>query len=184
MKNVLLMTTLMAALAATGCAGTKWRVSGKCQSGRGCEVEGSIEGVIKSSAKTLVARVYESAETFDAASFSLDTGGSTLSVPSSGLVTINLVDTVSGATVTSATVPWRRNGTSIVLADPDSVNRWALAHGGSADSLTYKLHPFPAPSSYGELQVTSMYEGVANSSVTIVNTGSGGSCRYTRCHAQ
>lgn len=184
MKNVLLMTTLMAAVAATGCAGSKWRVSGKCQSGKGCEVEGSIEGVIKSSGANLVARLYESREVFDAASFSLDISGSTLSVPAQGLVTVNLVDSGSGATVTSATVPWRRDGTSIVLSNPDAVNQWALAHGGSADSLNYKLHPFPTPSNYGELQVTSMYEGVTNASATIVNAGSAGSCRYTRCHAQ
>lgn len=159
-------------------------MSGKCQSGKGCEVEGSIEGVVKSSGSTLVSRIYGSTQTFDAASFRLDTTGSTLDVPTSGLVSINLVESTSGATVTSATVPWRREGPSIVLSKPDAVNGWALAHGGNADSLTYKLHPFPAPSTYAELQVTSIYEGVANASTTIVSAGSDGSCRLVRCHAQ
>lgn len=184
MKKVLVLATLTAALAATGCSGTKWWVGGKCQSGKGCEVEGSIEGVIKSSASSLVARIHGATETFDAASFSLDMAGSTLTVPASGLVTIHLVESTSGAIVTSGTVPWRRDGSTIVLSDPDAVNRWALDHGGHADSLTYKLHPFPASSAYGELQVTSMYEGVANASATIIGAGSAGSCRYTRCRAQ
>ena len=130
MKRLLMLTALVAATATTGCSGTKWRVSGKCQSGQGCQIEGSVEGVIKSSGQSLLDQIYNSGSAVDAASFSIDTSGSTMSVPGNGHVTINLVVASSGATVASATVPWHRVGSAIVLSNPDSVNAWALASGG------------------------------------------------------
>lgn len=88
----------------------------------------------------------------DAASFELDTSGSTIPYPSNGSVVLRVKNSSTGAISASQTFAWIRTGTVIRVADPAAVNAWIYSNVGSGDSLSYDLAPFH--SAYGNgLQV-------------------------------
>lgn len=154
------------------CATTSWEVAGKCKTGDGCEVSGKIEGTfsneLRSQDRSLIERMMLTSETIDAASFQIDVSQSTVTVPANGQVTLQLVDDSTGAIQASSIFPWTKNGLKIVLSDPDAVNNWALASGGTATSMLYDLHRFTTTeqSGWNTLSTTVIYDGDAKVSAT------------------
>lgn len=174
----------------SGCAGTSWSVKGSCKSGAGCEVSGEIRGEIKKQKgqqRSLLENMLASSVTWDAAQFSIDVSGSSVPTPVSGHVTIDLVDSYSGSAQATRTFTWIKVGSAIVLQHPDAVNEWAMAQGGSANSVKYFLHPFAVDEATGwnTLQVAATYDGAAYATSTSNwNVGSGSGCREVACHQQ
>ncbi len=78
----------------------------------------------------------------DAAQFTIDTSGSTIPYPYSGLVNITLTDTTTGIVQASQNFNWIRNAGIITLQNPDAVNNWAMQHAGTANKAKYSLLPF------------------------------------------
>jgi hypothetical protein len=112
----------------------------------------------------------------DAASFQLDTAGSTIPYPSSGFVTLQVKNSATGVLVAAQRFQWAKTGTVIKIANADSANTWLYANMGSGDSLSYDLDPFrsnyrPGPQTIaGQVQ----YEGTTQASY-LVNFR-GGNC--------
>lgn len=108
------------------------------------------------------------ADVADAAQFAIDVSGSTIVYPSTGTVTLILKNSDTGVVLAMRDFSWARTGSLLKLSHPDAVNDWALAAGGDANELTYKLANFPMNSGYGEqiVSVASTYEGTVTASAT------------------
>lgn len=155
----------------SGCGSTSWAVKGKCSSGGDCELSGEISGTFQAEGTgkiPMISRLATSYSTPDAAALEIDLSGSNVQIPSSGLVTIQLVDSSAGIVQAAGTFEWIKIGSKIKLANADAVNSWALANGGSADSFKYDLHKFQTQGSPGAntLQVAAQYEGVTKATST------------------
>ncbi|WP_369040061.1 hypothetical protein [Stenotrophomonas maltophilia] len=102
----------------------------------------------------------------DAATFELDTSGSTIPYPATGSVVLRVKNSSTGVISASQTFAWVRTGTLIRAADPSAVNAWIYSNVGNGDSMSYDLVPFH--SSYGDgLQVIAgqaKQEGVTKAS--------------------
>lgn len=134
----------------------------KCRSGDGCEVGGEISGTLPLAPKGDFAKALATViGSVDAGAFTLDVSDSTVTVPTTGYVTVKLIDSSTGSVQASKVFPWIRSGTLISLADPMAVNVWAEANAGSANSVEYNLHKFQTSESPGwnTLAVASNYEG-------------------------
>ena len=140
----------------------QYKGSIKCRSGEGCEVGGEISGTLPLAPKGDFAKaVAAGIGSIDAGAFTLDVGDSTVTVPATGDVTVELIDSSTGLAQASRVFPWVRSGTVIRLQDPATVNAWAQASAGSADSVEYNLHKFQTDETPGwnTLAVASIYEG-------------------------
>jgi len=102
----------------------------------------------------------------DAASFNVDTTGSTISYPNSGTMVVSLTRSADGAVVASQTFSWIKQGAILVASDPDAINNWAYASAGDADSVSYSLNKFVAGATPGvnTIAATGVYEGVQQAS--------------------
>ena len=153
---------LLAAIPLMGfsCAGTSWKVTGKCKTGGECEIGGEIGGTLPKQKQTLLESIFFAGDTIDAGSFNVDVSESSVSVPNTGNVTVRLVDSASSSIVASSNFPWVLNGASIVLANPTAVNDWAMQYGGTADSVQYDLSPFQTTQDMGIniLAVAAIYD--------------------------
>jgi len=133
-------------------------------------------------------RLLKSTGVVDAAQLKIDVSGSSVQTPSTGLVTIKLIDSSTGVMQSAGTFPWVKSGNNLVLSNPDAVNSWATANGGTADSMEYELHPFAVNQSQGTntLQVGANYEGTtyAVSTTTWHGGGNGGGCGQYACMEQ
>ncbi len=137
--------------------------------GRGCTVKGSVQGQWESLKGMSAATGMNLASSFDAAEFDIDVAESTVTVPQTGQVTLELVNGPAGAVRASRTFGWVRFGNTIRLADPAMVNAWAQQNGSDADTVKYQLAAFqPTGQSAGlnTLTATSRYNGEVESSVS------------------
>lgn len=156
------MSTLL-----SGCASMDWSFRGRVEcSNRGeCKIIGEMEGKPKPQEKQGALSLYGSTPLIggvDASAFDIDVQGSSVSIPSSGRVTLELRDSVAGVTVSANTFQWHRVGTSIRLSDPSSVERWVAESDGVANSLVVYLHPFATSSGQGlnSLHASFRYSGI------------------------
>lgn len=176
MKKAISLILLPAIISLNGCAGASWSVSGSCSSRDGCEVSGEINGTFAHGGRNipLIDRFISSQHVVDAAELELDISGSNINVANSGLVTITLVDASNGITQAARAFPWVKHGSKLILSNPDDVNAWALAEGGTATTLKYEIHPFPVQSNPGEnvFQVSAQYQG--STQATSTTSWSGG----------
>jgi hypothetical protein len=165
-------------LLAPGCATTSqgtWEVNAGCENlprKPDCKVGGKVGGSWGGGGKqqmiSLAAAVLAAADVADAALFEIDVSGSTIPYPASGTTTLTLKDTITGVVQAAAQFAWYRIGSIIRLSDPDAVNNWALANGGSANELSYQMTPFSAANIYGEhsISVASKYAGQTTAAAT------------------
>lgn len=189
-KKYLAMMIAPLALALSGCATIEGRVYGECDNTGKCKAGGEVKGTIQFKSypsQSLLEAVLASGQAFDAAQFRLDVSQSTVTVPAYGTVVVSLVDSSTNAVTTSSRFSWTRVGNELVLSDPNAVNTWAYANGGTADSVRYALDPFNVALNPGErtFAIASEYEGttVAASSYTWQPTYGGG-CREVACQEQ
>lgn len=105
--------------------------------------------------------------TLDAASISLEIS-STAAIPATGLVDIDLIDSTDGSVQASGTFAWIKSGNDLVLANPNAINNWALTNGGTADAMTYVLHPFVITpvSGVNSMTVSAQVDGVTTTSAS------------------
>jgi hypothetical protein len=174
------------ALGLTGCASVNWSVTGKCNTQGVCEVSGTVTNQ-KSMSIPLLDRLLKSSGVADASQFKIDTTGTSVYTPSTGMVTVKLVDSSTGVLQAAATFPWVKSGSNIVLSNPDAVNAWALANGGTADSMEYELLPFAVQQTAGSntLRVGAAYQGTTYAVSTTTWRGGGGGCsRIAECQIQ
>ena len=168
-KHIGLVFLLAIPLMGMRCSGAQYKVSGECSTGGGCTVGGEVSGTLPLAPKgefaAMVAAVIGSV---DAGSFTLDVSDSSVTVPASGYVTVDLVDSASGMTQASRVFPWIRSGTFITLGDPAAVNAWATTNAGNADSVEYNLHQFQTVESSGwnTLALAAEYEGMTEAFAT------------------
>lgn len=160
-KRVLCCTLLVGTvLLLSACAGMSYRGKVRCDSEKKCEIEGEDSGTFPK-ASSLATSLLESVRIADAASFQIDTAGSTVFIPWNGTVMLSLSRSSDGAVRASRTFAWKRTGTVIRLSDPNAVNAWAAAAGADADTLKYSLTRFQ--SDYGKgaqkISAASVYEG-------------------------
>lgn len=185
MKKVFAASALLAMVSfLSGCEGT-WKVNGECTSTSQCKIGGEIGGkflVRKGIPVNAVQAILESEQVFDASQLGIALDGTTVGVPSTGLVTIKLVDSSNGTIHVAKAFAWNRVGSSLVLANPDSVNSWAYASAGDSDSIAYELHPFQATgaSANNVLSLSVKYEGVTRASSS-TTWSAGGGCRVGKC---
>lgn len=182
-KELSLCALLPLVLMLSACAGT-WEAEVTCSSSGPCSATGRVKGTFKSIAgqpSTLLQMVAQSTSVMDAAQFSIDVSGSTVGVPSNGLVTIKLIHSQTGAVQAQNTFSWVKSGTDLVLVNPNAVNSWAMSQGGTADSIDYALHPFTVTQGLGsnQLQAQTQYEGTTYASASAVWSGQGGGCRFS-----
>lgn len=173
------------AVGLTGCATIEWEIGASCQergAGEDCKIEGKVKGKTQKTG-SLLETAFSGTLVPDAAQFAIDVGDTAARIPTTGLVTLRLADSETGAIRASQVTAWVRTGTEIKLANPDNVNAWAMNTGGSVDTLTYSVHPFAVTSSPGAntLTVHAEYEGVQRASAS--STWESGGCRY-RCQLQ
>ncbi|MGI8560969.1 MAG: hypothetical protein ACR2J7_05960 [Luteimonas sp.] len=185
MKLTMLASVAVVALLLTGCEATEWELSGSCEGGSGswkCEAEGKIKGTFqKNSAST------NSVGGMDAADFSIDVDGSSVVVPSTGNVTVSLVDSTTNAVQAAQAFAWVRSGSRLYLANPAQVNSWAQANSGTADTVQYQLHEFNVSgvtSGTNVFSVTAEYAGNPRASSISTFSGGGGECEIGYCQEQ
>lgn len=156
----------------TGCATTgSWSIEGTCDTSRKCSVGGKVGGTWGGGEKKSIYQgmmLALAANLPDAALFEIDVSGSSIGFPSSGLVTMTLVDTTTNVTIAAQQFPWTKVGGALKLSDPDAVNSWAVEKGGTADEMRYTLARFNASAPAGDnvISGTSKYQGVATASFT------------------
>lgn len=177
MKALLAASMSSIVLGMTGCASVNWSVTGKCNTEGVCEVSGTVTNQ-KSMSVPLLDRLLKSSGVADASQFKIDITGTSVYTPSSGLVTVKLVDSSSGVLQAAGTFPWVKSGNNIILSNPDAVNAWALANGGTADSMEYDLVPFAVNQSPGSntLRVGAKYQGTTYAVSSTTWHGGGGGC--------
>lgn len=184
MKRIAL-SAAMAAMFLTGCEATNWEITANCEGGSAswkCSGGGKISGTFQKNS------IY-SAGSMDAANFSIDLGGSTVGTPSSGNVTVSLVDSSTNSVQAAQVFAWIRSGERLYFTDPTQVNVWAGANTGSADSVAYQLHQFEisgVESGTNMFSTTAEYAGVPRAvSITTFSGGGGnGGCRVGHCQEQ
>lgn len=153
------------------------RAYGECsgKSGAGGECKAGAEVIWEGGGKrNFLAQLVNALP--DAASFQLDTSGSTIPYPSSGSVTLQVKNSASGAIVAAQQFQWVKTGTVIKLANADSANNWLYANMGEGDALSYDLVPFRSRYGAGPQVIAGQakYEGATQASYTV--QFSGGSC--------
>ena len=189
MKRMML-AAVVPLLVASGCSAT-FGASATCTSSGDCSFSGEIKGTMVNSTPSMpasqVRRWAVAKEVFDAADITIGLDGSTVAVPQDGYVTLSLTDSRNGVVQAAQVFAWTRSGNTIQLADPDAVNAWAMAQGGSADVLAFQAHPFAVQAAAGSntLRVTSQFQGEARASGSYSWTSLPGTCgRHARCQAQ
>lgn len=169
------------ALSMAGCATVPVKPNIECRTdSNACEVDGALTAVFKRNGQySLLQALLDSTATFDAASISLEIS-STAAIPLNGQVDIELIDSTNGSVQASGTFAWIKSGNDLLLANPDAVNSWALSNGGTADAMTYVLHPFIVTpvSGTNSMTVSAQVDGVTATAATTtwVSNGGGGSC--------
>lgn len=163
MKSKIGMLGAVVALSVVSCATIPVRPNIDCRrNSNECQVDGAFSAVFKRTEEySLLRALFESNTTLDAASISLEIS-STATVASSGLVDIDLINSTNGSLQASGTFAWVKSGNDLVLANPNAVNTWALNNGGTADTMTYVLHPFvvlPVPGN-NSMSVSAQIDGV------------------------
>lgn len=149
----------------------QWEVEAECNEANGCGVRGKLSGSFGGSEGQALGRyasgsapltelILSSGGVPDAAQFALQVSG-TIEYPASGQVVVELLDSATNTVQAVEVFSWVRTGSTIVLADPDAVNTWALENGGTADTMNYDLVPWAptAPPGVASIQVQSSYEG-------------------------
>lgn len=174
------------ALASTllsGCASMDWSFRGRveCNNRGECKIVGEVEGKPKPQEKRGASPQQDDiaaqtqSDLIDTASFEIDVQGSSVGIPMSGLVTLELKDASAGVVIAANTFQWHRTGSSIRLSNPVAVNQWLASVGGSADAVTASLHPFQTFGGQGMnlLQASFRYGGiqVASSSAGWYSSG-------------
>lgn len=163
-------TLLMCCIGLSACETTSesrvdWEIEGGCSEANGCEIKGKMKGSFgggEPEAQSLRAYAADSpllanamlaaTQVPDAALFAINTGG-TVGYPITGQVIIKLKNSSSGIVEAVDVFSWVRSGSVITLSDPDAVNAWAIAEGGSADTLDYNLVPWTPPFVPGEVSM-------------------------------
>lgn len=110
-----------------------------------------------------------------------------MGTPSTGNVTISLIDSHTNVVQAAKIFAWVKSGTRLYLVNPSEVNTWAQENAGSADTVRYQLQPFEVSGvSSGDnlFSVTSEYEGDPKAvSVTTFTSGNSG-CGIGYCQEQ
>lgn len=151
-KTMIGACILVAVVTLPGCANFKSaRAYGECQSPIGGGVGGSCklgaEAVWESKKSFMNTLLSKTGLAPDAGSYSLDVSGSTIPFPTGGNMVVTLKDSETGSTIAAQTFAWTRVGTVITASNPDSINSWAYAYAGLADTVSYELASFR--SAYG-----------------------------------
>ncbi|HDS1040509.1 TPA: hypothetical protein QDZ42_003393 [Stenotrophomonas maltophilia] len=172
MKAIFVGPLLLAAVVGlSGCGPASYEVSAGCEQGKRCKIQGKISGTFggKSNAP-LYQRLLSltSAELPDANDFVIDVGGSSVAFPGSGSTRLRLVDESTGREVASRSFAWVRAGNTLRLDDPNAVNAWVAAEGGSANALRYDMGQInvgarPGPNT---IVVASKYRGISRASMS------------------
>ncbi|MBS0213063.1 MAG: hypothetical protein JSR26_07795 [Proteobacteria bacterium] len=176
-KMVCVALVVAGGLALTGCSGVGVRIDGKCGSGSGCDVDGSITIPTNLVQARMLASI-----PIDAAGVLLDTTGSTIAYPGSGNVTLALYN-ASGSVVASKSFPWVKSGAGLIFANPSAVNAWESTNSNGVASINYTLDPFNAgyPAGTSTMAVTMNYQGLALASMRSTFTSpTGSNCKSCR----
>lgn len=172
-RKILALLVAAGVIGLSACAGATWNVKVVCKPDGDCHGEGSIGGTIppKGSSMPLAERLLRSASVVDAAAFELDVSGSTFSYPLTGSVTLILTDRTTNSIQAARQFGWIRSGAMLRLADPDAVNAWAAAEGGTANDLTYRLAPVrtSVPGEHSA-SIKTRYDGVVRATATTTFT--------------
>jgi hypothetical protein len=92
----------------------------------------------------------------------LDLSASTVPIPTSGTMTLRLIDSRNNKLIASQVFAWVGTQGRIRPKNPDAINEWAYRNLGTADTLQYELTKFY--SAYGpglqRIAATSAYDGV------------------------
>lgn len=178
-QSIFSCAILGATILLAACSGT-WKVKGSCDSNKNCKVEGEVGGTFSSVSN--YASAFSVGDTMDASDFELNVSGSTIPYPSTGTVTISLVDSGNGAVQAAKLFAWTRIGEVIRLSNPSAVNAWATNNRGSSDSIKYDITPFNSIYGQGEqtMTVSAKYQGVTKASSTTTVTGCSSPSGYPR----
>lgn len=158
------------ALALSGCSMEfkEARLRGECtktDSGGECKIEGEVRWgppPPPMDPESLMPSILANATLPDAALHVLDVSSSTIPIPTSGTMTVRLVDSRSGKIVASQMFAWEGIRGRIRAKDPNAINDWAYRNLGTADTLKYELTKFHSAYGSGPQRIsgTSTYEGV------------------------
>lgn len=182
MKGIVLVAAIASALLLTGCETTEWEVSANCEGGSSswkCSGSGKIKGTFEKSGSAFGA--------MDATNFALDLDGSTVGTPSTGSVTISLVNSATNSVQAAKVFSWFRSGSRLYLTDPAQVNAWAQANAGTADSVAYQLQQFTVTgvqSGSNMFSATAEYAGIPQASSITTFSGRNSGCRVGTCQVQ
>jgi hypothetical protein len=165
-STVCYIVLIVSSVALAGCA-ANWKVKAACDTTKKCSIEGEIGGTFPKS-QSLSYAMLSTSDVSDAADFYIETSGSTIAYPATGTVTINLINSSTGAIRASKLFAWTRTGTVIKLTDPSAVNAWAAASGGDADSMKYRMTRFQSDYGIGNqtIAAASVYEGTVTATAT------------------
>lgn len=189
MRRVIQFSILaMTAIVLTACEPKEWEVEANCEGGSSswkCSGGGKIKGTFQKQQRNSFYAA--STSSWDAANFSIDLDGSTVGTPSTGNVTISLVDSQGNVVQATKIFAWFKSGTRLYLVNPSEVNTWAQENAGSADTVRYQLQPFDVSGvSSGDnlFSVTAEYAGDPKAlSVMTFSSGDSG-CGIGYCQEQ
>lgn len=153
------------------------KATGECttKSSGGGECKASVEATWEPADNQLRSVLANVDVVPDAAQFEIDTTGSSIPYPASGLVNITLTDTNSQVVQASKNFTWVRVGAVLKLQSPNAVNTWAIQNAGSANKMDYRLLPFA--SNYGEnLQIIAIKAKYENETLASFASTFDGSC--------
>lgn len=147
--------------------------NGKMGGGGECKVGAEIKWE-RDGKKSFLAQLSDALP--DAASLQLDTHGSSIPYPNSGLVTLQVKSASTGAVIAAQQFQWTKTGTVIRLANPDSANTWLYANMGSGDMLSYDLVPFRSNYRPGPQTIAGQVKYEGNTQASYIVEFSAGNC--------
>lgn len=97
---------------------------------------------------------------FTPADLEMDFSGTTVGIPTSGSVTLSLLDS-SGGTLAATTFSWTRSGNVATLDNPSAVTSWVAAQSGNVADVSIETLPMTISTSPGTntFQSTARYDG-------------------------
>lgn len=133
----------------------------------------------------------DSTVTLDAASMTIDVSDSNVSYPSTGAMTLKIVNRNNGSVLRTGSFGWFLSGSDLRFSNPSSVNSWLQSSGATASGyrVDYSLDNLTVTNneeiSYVAATVEMYSAPIASASATYNSGGGGGGgCREVACQVE
>jgi hypothetical protein len=143
--------------------------------GGGAEVIGQVSTTPSAGVTGILSSTIGYTGAIDASSFSLNTTGSSVAWPSTGVIVVAINNSTTGAVISEQSFNFNKVGALVEFANPASVDAWISASGApSTSNVTFAVQPFDVVATAGTntVAVAAQIGGTTMSTSTVTFQGS------------